>query len=779
MHYLDETDLFVFFISNNSLNSQWVKMEIDELKNRIDKGEIKKFYPIIIDDKINYKDNRIPDWMKEIYNIQPIMKPGVVAERIRDKLIEIDYYKHPKNKELSSLFIGRNNDMELFEERIDSYEKDMPVSIIVSGLDHIGRRTFMFNALKKSNVIRSQNMPESILMDSNMSIEDFILKLNDFGITDEINIENLIEKSMQEKFDIIKKFSLIFEKFKKVIFIIDNGSIIRPNKLLADWFSNSINIIETSYPIFCIASKYQCTHKINENDKFFWMNIRELSIKERSRLFKRLLEIYNITLEKRDFDDILDNLYGYPDQIKYAIRLIDSSEYKLKGVSDIIPQITEFNTNKVHILLKKYSNNEEMIKFLRLLAQFELVKKDYLIRITENVNTNLDQMLEDLYYENIIDILGLDYQFIKISDVVRDYIKRNQLKVDEVYLQNIRKAVQEDIKSEDYEDMDSNRLMFAIKEVLKNDNLDHITNIIPSHYIKCMKDIYFSKGNLERIIQLADIVLQKSNNISKEAIRDIRYYLCLSLAKKKDRRLLQEVQYIDGDEHNFLLGFYYRHCGRYSDALKKFREIANTDYIQKRVSREIVQVLVQIGDYDEAFQMAKENHEANPNNPFHLQAYINCMINSENYLNYGQEIEDKINILLRIDSNQAREMGKTAEALFLLKIKCDAVKAFNIIEDCITMNPDNYYPVLAKADMSVLSRDRQKLRDAISVLNANFKGRCSERTLNKYESFSYALDGNYKNAIEIFERYLSNYTPEAKIRFENFIKSLATDQKIC
>lgn len=773
---LDVSDLFVFFISDNSLNSEWVKIEVSDLKQRLDDGKIKKFYPVIIDNSINYTDSRIPDWMKNEYNIQPIMRPSVVVERIRDKLIEIDYNRYPKNKELSSLFVGRNGEMEIFEERVDSYDKKMPTSIIISGLNHIGRRTFMFNALKKANIIQSQIMPESILMDSSASIEDFILKLNDFGITDGIDVRDLIDKSMYEKIDIIKKFSSEFQRFKKVIFIVDDGSIVRPNRSLAKWFYDSMVSIETSYPIFCIASRYQCTHRINENTNLFWMNIRELSIKERSRLFKKLLDIYAISINERDFNDIVNNLYGYPEQIKYAVQLINTPECQLKGVSHIIPKITEFNTNKVHILLQKYDKDDEMIKFLRLLAQFELVKKDYLIRITENINKDLDSMLENLYYENIIDILGLDYQLIILSDVVRDYIKRNRLEVDTIYLENIKKTVQEDMISEAYEEMESNRLMFTIKEFLKSENLNNISYIIPSHYIKCMQDIYFNKGDLGRVIELADIVLQKSNNISDEAIRDIRYYLCLSLAKKKDTRLLQEVQYIDGDEHKFLLGFYYRHCGRYSDALEKFREINSLGHIQKRVSREIVQVLVQIGNYDEAFKMAKENHEANPNNQFHLQSYINCMINSENCFEYTEEIESKIKTLSKIDSTQAKEMGETARALFLLKIKDDRITAFNIIEDCISMNPDNYYPILAKADMSVIIRDKPKLNDAIELLSSSkFRDRCSERTLAKYKSFAYALNGDYTKAIKTFENYLNNYTPEAKVRFENFIKTLSVN----
>ena len=64
-------------------------------------------------------------------------------------MIEISYEKHPKLKERDLLFVGRNEYLRNFEERMDDFDKETPVAIIASGLEGIGRRTFLKHSLYK------------------------------------------------------------------------------------------------------------------------------------------------------------------------------------------------------------------------------------------------------------------------------------------------------------------------------------------------------------------------------------------------------------------------------------------------------------------------------------------------------------------------------------------------------------------------------------------------------------------------------------------------------
>ena len=71
---LDDTDIFVYFISDNSLESEWVKTELKEAYGRLmnSNQRLFKIFPIIIDDNINHEDNRIADFLKKNYNLRII-----------------------------------------------------------------------------------------------------------------------------------------------------------------------------------------------------------------------------------------------------------------------------------------------------------------------------------------------------------------------------------------------------------------------------------------------------------------------------------------------------------------------------------------------------------------------------------------------------------------------------------------------------------------------------------------------------------------------------------
>ncbi|HGK4782591.1 TPA: toll/interleukin-1 receptor domain-containing protein, partial [Enterobacter cloacae] len=65
---LDDTSLFVLFLSDSALESKWVKEEMRLAKTKVDEGHLQRIYPIIIDDKITFSDERIPSWMKDGFN---------------------------------------------------------------------------------------------------------------------------------------------------------------------------------------------------------------------------------------------------------------------------------------------------------------------------------------------------------------------------------------------------------------------------------------------------------------------------------------------------------------------------------------------------------------------------------------------------------------------------------------------------------------------------------------------------------------------------------------
>lgn len=771
-----ETELFVIFISENSLQSDWVRLEITEANIKYDQGLIKKIYPIIIDDNITYEDPRIPAWLTA-YNLKSIKRPKIIAKRIYQKLQELSWEKHPTLAIKENLFIGRNEKLEEFEERIHSFDIDKPIAIILSGFIGVGRRTFLRNALIKTSVISQSYKPSIIYLDRSVSIEDFMLKLNDLGFVDFGNeVLNLSDKSIEIKIDMINKIMYEAYKAKEIIFILDDGCLINYKREVTEWFTTLILKFKfCNYPIFCCISKYQVPYfKRPQDNKFYFQELSELNMNERKRFFSTLLEIDKIDLLKKDFEGICNLFTGFPDQVTYATNLLKYSNNI--PLIEKFPLISAYSTDKAASLLKKYDTNEHALDFIRLLAQFEIITKEFIFSIVRE--DEYSSILQELVSEHICDLLGTYGEMIRLNDIVRDYIKRNRLAIKEEFNQKIKRNVTDIIRSENLYERDSSEYIFSIKEALMAGKDIKEEFLIPSHYLRCMKDLYYESAQMDKIIKLADIILPKASNIDFNLIQDIRYYLCLALSKKQNKRLLTEVQKVTGDEHIFLLGFYYRQCGRLKDALEQFKQIIDKPYVDARAKREMVQVYVQLEDYDAALNYAKKNYAENIGNQFHTQAYFSCLINSDNYYAHKEILAKLINNLLDIGSLQATEMAQIAKSLYTAKILNDKPSAIDIINDCITQNPNKHYPILAKCDIAIKYKDSALLEEGINELHKVIYSKgLSERALVKYQAFLEALKGNLTQALHLIDDVTVRYPEKNKEKMRAIVYDLSKKEE--
>lgn len=92
---IGKSDIFVYFISQNSLESDWVKKELNIANERIINFSERKMqiYPIIIDSSINYSDDRIAEFLKngnDSYNLRHILKPEIAARKIKTQLVKLE-----------------------------------------------------------------------------------------------------------------------------------------------------------------------------------------------------------------------------------------------------------------------------------------------------------------------------------------------------------------------------------------------------------------------------------------------------------------------------------------------------------------------------------------------------------------------------------------------------------------------------------------------------------------------------------------------------------------
>lgn len=719
---IDNSGLFVYFISNEALESKWVEKEINRAVEFLKAGRIKRFLPLLIDDKVKYSDGRIPDWIREEYNIKYISKPTKCYDLIKQALRLASWDLYPKNKLSDQLFIGRTYQIKQFEERIYDFDRPAPVSLIVCGLPAIGRRKFLKHTLIKSNKIPAHYTFPQVLLDSRSSIEDLIVKLYGLGYSklDQSNITNLTIKDINQKCAIAANLIKELYSNNDILLIQDNLAIVSKDGNVVDWLELLLNLLKSLNGIaLCIVSQARVRPKyLIGKDSIFSIDIPELEIYERKALFKSLLEVQDANLNQEDFKVISNQFSGFPEQIIYTASLIlsEGKQYVLDNPHEIV----DYNSEHVAKLIKNYEQNELALQVLKIFSDTEFLSFNVLEDILKEDFESAKDIITQLSHEFIIEYIGNIKEFPRLNDSVKDYVQRSGYKMAEKYRENLKAHIQ--IAFKDYEiiDRDISDYVISFKESLKEGYDVPKQFLIPSHYVNAMRELYNRERRYVDVVKLADRIIPNEQYLDKKIVKEIRYWLCLSLARLRDKRILAEVQKIQGPDHNFLLGFYYRLIGRNEDAIQRFTLLLEEFPNFPRAKRELVLIYLNIEQYEEAYVLAKENYYADKNNVYNLQSYIRCLIKLP-MVQDRFEIEKLLEDLKSSNHEKADEMYRSTKSQYIAFIEKNNHKALQMINDAIAIYPLKIYPYLSKLDLLRRSNNFLEMKSTLTEIEQRFE----------------------------------------------------------
>ncbi len=559
-----------------------------------------------------------------------------------------------------------------------------------------------------------------ISLDSRTSIEDFIVKLYGLGYSElESNkLDALIVQSMEQKINLAVELIEELISNNDILMIIDNYSIVKSD--IAEWFvkiNNELQHKKSNSISLCVISRSRVFKKhMYEKDNIFSIDMPELEIYERKALFESLLHIYNVpTLNRDDFKIISDLFSGFPAQIKYAIQLIQDEG--VDYVKHNTHEIVEYNTEKVRRLLVSYEQDELALQILKLLSESEIFSFKVLEAILSNEFEKAESIILKMSNEFIIEFVGYTKEYIRLNDGIKDFIQRLGIRLASKYRDNIKAHIKEAIKDKELVSSDVSDYFISIKEALKN-NIDIPDKLlIPSNYINAMRELYNYENRYDLVISLGNKVLQYEHKMDKRAVHEIRYWLCLALARKKDRRFLTEVQKVKGIDHNFLLGFYYRFMNRFQDAIEQFSKVLDENPYFYRAQRELVQVYLNVEDFDSALKLAKESYLYDRNNPYNAQSYFRCLIRKRDI--DKEELQKVLSDIKISQHEKADEMYRTAYAQYVNIVENNPHRALELINEALVIYPRKIYPYLTKLDIAKKISDHV-LIDAVSELESKW-----------------------------------------------------------
>lgn len=620
---LDKTDIFVFFISDQSLNSPWVKKERKQAKKLLDEG-ILRFYPIIIDKKITYDDKRIPEWMQSTYNIRYISAPTIAANKIKSRMREIVWKQDSRLKSKKNLFVGRNEEIGSFEARRADFDKqELRCLVASSAFLGIGRKAYMSHVLKKSSVMNEAYNYNLITLERHESIEDFILKISDLG-SGGADIVKMSSMTLEEKIDLASGLIKEVQAHNEFIFINDQGVLIKPNEGMVDWFKCVLERIEPKIAI-CIASIYYLNSR-NAAESVFTVRIPELERAERRLLLKECCKLNDLDISVDQMKSIASNLSGYPEQVFYVVQMI-----KDDGVNRTVDQLHEvvaYSDDKSQIVLDRYVDTEEKMDFLVFLSSFEFVGYDVLETVYEK-HLDYKNYLDTFLSVSICELMGADGEYIRVNDVLRDIIFRRKLtmgkKLEGVYRSLINCTVDDKFIAQ----TDLAGYYNVVKAKLETGEIDE-KYIVPSHYIKCIVDQY-NRRKYDKATQMCKKLIdgERLQNYDIELINEIYYYYCQSLAREHNAEEFHKVIKYDKfkeDDREFLYGFFHRINGNPQKAIDHLNRALVIRKNFPKARRELANAYINAENYEAASRLCVENYNEDERNPYYIQPYFETLI---------------------------------------------------------------------------------------------------------------------------------------------------------
>ena len=151
------------------------------------------------------------------------------------------------------------------------------------------------------------------------------------------------------------------------------------------------------------------------------------------------------------------------------------------------------------------------------------------------------------------------------------------------------------------------------------------------------------------------------------------------MARERNERFWDEVSNVkDKADNYFLQAFAHKKRGNNKKAYEMALKAIKIHPLE-RAKRLLVDILVQCCAYDEAFIYAKENYDNRPNNPYHIQAYFNCLLRKKNRNN--ETIGQLVLQMEKIQSETAKDMFYEMHARYLCEVKNDAAQAIRCLQE--------------------------------------------------------------------------------------------------
>lgn len=580
---IGESNLFVLFASQNSLESLWVKLETEEAeKAKLLKG-LSKALVFIIDPPVTHE--QLPEWLKRT-RISRGVAPKPVAREIRQNLDDLarDRYQ--------AFFVGRLTDLEKVQRLLAPVDGSIPPRVaVVSGLSGIGRRTLASRVSKDSLNLRRQLIlkvrPGDLLQDIAVIAAD---RLEPYSTAEEFkaivaSVSMLSHEAAVAR--IVRDFGNAVSAGELPI-LLDEGGIVDDDGRLPTYVVNLIQTAQRASDtyFFLVTNRRPEDVALSDGTTVPMVHLRALGKDDVRRLITSVSARESIHLTAPQINELADYVAGYPPSAYFSVELV--RQYGIEAILADKRRLVEFRASAFALYLRRLKLDSSEVRFLRILSACSPLPLRVAGTVLELAPPRLNEALVKLINASLIvpDDLGLYWIAEPVEDAVRKEF--GSLSADEYAA--VARATRDYMISEGGGEprLELSRMLFRAASVSGERNLAQETIHLASDWVHLARDMYHDE-RYELAVQFGrEAVTLRPENTSA------RTFLIRSLIRTEAwDEARDQIEALRGKgavkEAYFLTGFLERYRGRPRLAIAAYDEALRRGWGGVAIHRELAQ----------------------------------------------------------------------------------------------------------------------------------------------------------------------------------------------
>lgn len=639
--HLKESVVFVFFASQHSLQSLWVKFEIREAEDLLRQEALKSSLALIVDDET--REDKLPKWMRRGL-VDRVRQPSRAA-----RIIEI-HLNRVRGLEREALFIGRESLLGDFAAMMIPAPEKTPANLItVGGLSGVGRRTFLQRALKDT---LSLNMGPIFVLEATDGIDTLhSLLLGELGELDtksqlEAVTKSFLESSVAEKGEEIARMLAGVAVGNTTPMIVDNGAFLDPDTRYTD----------EAYAIFQGLKNHKDTvvalvHLRRPNlEEMEWKSINAiyvrvppLDLQSTALLLNQSFRRAGIATNTEQMEELCRYMDGYPPAIGLVVSL--AKEYGLPIVIADKSMLIDFKIRTFAQVLQKLPLESEDWEILRVLASEPVLPLEGLSIVSGVVDESLVKRLRRLIDFNLVLPIG---EHFGISPPIAIAVSSLRGSISDAEFGEIARRLRAKFWT-DPEKLPDPEITKTFIHAVSRSNVSELKEftgiLLPSVLYKAAKENYDKGGQeaWEAGRDLANIVLGISPHHKRVCILLFKIQVRLNEWAEAEK-ILADIKKKGYVEQHYLNGFLLWKRAELDKAVIAFGNAISVGHTSPEVYHGLAHCLFRLGKVPEAQEVVKKGLRGRRPNKLLLDLAAQITIT----LGLYDEAEDYIDQLKRL-----------------------------------------------------------------------------------------------------------------------------------